>query len=83
MADFVSKIMKNKKNRVSQNTTRHDNEDKSRYVFPLLMCISAMYVAVLLMIHGTINEVQPVPYLDEIYHVPQAQEYCGGNFSHV
>ena len=35
-------------------------------------------------IHGTwlyyINTVVPVPYLDEIFHIPQAQAYCDGQF---
>ena len=25
----------------------------------------------------------PEPYMDEIFHVPQAQHYCRGNFTHV
>ncbi|XP_060079161.1 putative Dol-P-Glc:Glc(2)Man(9)GlcNAc(2)-PP-Dol alpha-1,2-glucosyltransferase [Ylistrum balloti] len=27
------------------------------------------------------NNVQQTPYMDEIFHVPQAQQYCRGNFS--
>lgn len=30
-----------------------------------------------------INYVQPKPYMDEVFHVPQAQQYCNGNFSSV
>ncbi|XP_003384944.1 PREDICTED: dol-P-Glc:Glc(2)Man(9)GlcNAc(2)-PP-Dol alpha-1,2-glucosyltransferase-like [Amphimedon queenslandica] len=29
-----------------------------------------------------INETVPSPYMDEIFHVPQAQQYCRNNFSH-
>jgi len=28
------------------------------------------------------NDVQPEPYMDEIFHVPQAQNYCHGNYHH-
>ena len=28
------------------------------------------------------NSVQPSPYMDEVFHVPQAQNYCQHNFSH-
>lgn len=27
-----------------------------------------------------VNQVVPEPYMDEIFHVPQAQQYCKGNF---
>ncbi|XP_075487886.1 dol-P-Glc:Glc(2)Man(9)GlcNAc(2)-PP-Dol alpha-1,2-glucosyltransferase isoform X1 [Primulina tabacum] len=27
-----------------------------------------------------VNRIVPDPYMDEIFHVPQAQKYCGGNF---
>lgn len=41
------------------------------------------FVFAMLGISWKINQVQTIPYLDEIYHVPQAQEYCRGNFSYV
>ncbi|KAK9290120.1 hypothetical protein L1049_008284 [Liquidambar formosana] len=28
-----------------------------------------------------VNRVVPDPYMDEIFHIPQAQQYCKGNFS--
>ncbi|XP_074373287.1 dol-P-Glc:Glc(2)Man(9)GlcNAc(2)-PP-Dol alpha-1,2-glucosyltransferase isoform X1 [Apium graveolens] len=28
-----------------------------------------------------VNRIVPEPYMDEIFHVPQAQQYCRGNFS--
>ena len=28
------------------------------------------------------NSVQPAPYMDEVFHVPQAANYCHHNFSH-
>ena len=29
------------------------------------------------------NEVQSAPYMDEIFHIPQAQRYCNGSFTEV
>lgn len=59
------------------------NDRINSFVLSVLVCVSAFYVAALLMVSDQINMVQPAPYLDEIYHVPQAQEYCRGNFSYV
>ena len=42
-----------------------------------------IYSTVALFILTTIDAAQPTPYLDEIYHIPQAQEYCRGNFTYV
>ena len=30
-----------------------------------------------------LNAAQPEPYMDEIFHIPQAQKYCQGNFREV
>ena len=30
-----------------------------------------------------INQHIPEPYMDEIFHIPQAQKYCQGDFFHV
>ena len=30
-----------------------------------------------------LNDVQPKPYMDEIFHVKQMQKYCLGRFSEV
>ncbi|XP_048410334.1 dol-P-Glc:Glc(2)Man(9)GlcNAc(2)-PP-Dol alpha-1,2-glucosyltransferase [Stegostoma tigrinum] len=32
-------------------------------------------------VFSAISRVQRAPYMDEIFHVPQAQRYCGGRFS--
>ena len=42
----------------------------------------ALLVAVTSMIFGLFNKEQPQPYMDEIFHIPQAQNYCVGNLSH-
>jgi alpha-1,2-glucosyltransferase len=31
-------------------------------------------------IAALVNSVVPEPYMDEIFHVPQAQQYCHGDF---
>ena len=30
-----------------------------------------------------VNNVQPGPYMDEIFHIRQSQAYCQGNFTQV
>lgn len=30
-----------------------------------------------------VDQIQPKPYMDEIFHVPQAQRYCEGRFREV
>ncbi|XP_069101368.1 dol-P-Glc:Glc(2)Man(9)GlcNAc(2)-PP-Dol alpha-1,2-glucosyltransferase-like [Argopecten irradians] len=45
-------------------------------------CTSILFVALLSIgIALYINNVQKTPYMDEIFHIPQVQQYCGGNFS--
>ena len=49
------------------------------WAFPLsLGILSAMTAAVLALINTTV----PDPYMDEVFHVPQAEKYCSGNFTH-
>ncbi|CAH8318897.1 unnamed protein product [Eruca vesicaria subsp. sativa] len=38
--------------------------------------ITSLWVIPMLMI---VNHIVPEPYMDEIFHVPQAQQYCNGN----
>ena len=75
--------MKEKKSALSQADLQPACCSTSTSVAPLLVCIFAIYTSLLLAISNKINEVQPIPYLDEIYHVPQAKEYCRGNYSYV
>ncbi|XP_063237574.1 putative Dol-P-Glc:Glc(2)Man(9)GlcNAc(2)-PP-Dol alpha-1,2-glucosyltransferase [Bacillus rossius redtenbacheri] len=39
-----------------------------------------IFSAVTIMLFNLINEVQHEPYLDEVFHIPQAQKYCSGMF---
>lgn len=34
-------------------------------------------------IFNVIYQIQPSPYIDETFHVPQAQKYCNGEFREV
>ena len=42
----------------------------------------AILIAITSFIFGLFNNKQPQPYMDEIFHIPQAQNYCVGNLSH-
>merc|ERR1719414_1331959 len=39
-----------------------------------------VYTGITAVILAVINTVQPAPYMDEIFHIPQAQKYCYGKF---
>ena len=47
------------------------------------LIVSAIYGAVTLILATQIHSRIPSPYMDEIFHVPQAQKYCMGNFKEV
>ena len=49
---------------------------------PLLMAIG-LFLGAYTCIFRKLHEKQPDPYMDEIFHVPQAQTYCAGNFTQV
>ncbi|KAF9213903.1 glucosyltransferase [Podila verticillata] len=40
----------------------------------------SLHLVVLLSISSLWNQVQPHPYMDEIFHIPQAQRYCAGDY---
>ena len=41
-----------------------------------------LFTAITAVTFGYFNSVQPDPYMDEIFHIPQAQNYCVGNLGH-
>lgn len=47
----------------------------------LNLCI-VFLVAITSIVFQLFNSEQPGPYMDEIFHIPQAQNYCIGNLSH-
>ena len=67
----------------SRSKSSYSIENESLVNYSLYLGAVSVYLGTLLIISNVINEIQPLPYLDEIYHIPQAQEYCRGNFSHV
>lgn len=48
--------------------------------FPI---ISIFYLIILIFNYIVINHIQHEEFIDEIFHIPQARQYCDGNFSHV
>ena len=48
-----------------------------------LLSVSVLVAAVagVYMLAGTVNTIVPEPYMDEIFHVPQAQSFCAGNYT--
>jgi len=45
-------------------------------IFVFLMVYSVVSLVV-------IDEIQPEPYMDEVFHIPQTQKYCDGIFDEV
>jgi alpha-1,2-glucosyltransferase len=41
----------------------------------------SVYIAVLIAQLALVNRIVPEPYMDEIFHVPQTQQWCAGNWS--
>ncbi|MCL7039796.1 hypothetical protein MKW94_016056, partial [Papaver nudicaule] len=44
------------------------------------LAISAIVISWVIPISLLVNHIVPDPYMDEIFHIPQAQQYCKGNF---
>lgn len=55
----------------------------SKALFAAVATVTALLVIVTLYIFNVIYEVQPLPFLDEIFHIPQAEKYCRGLFREV
>lgn len=47
------------------------------------LLVFLFYGALSVGIHWQVNMIQPEPYMDEIFHVPQCQKYCSGMYSEV
>ncbi|XP_047960649.1 dol-P-Glc:Glc(2)Man(9)GlcNAc(2)-PP-Dol alpha-1,2-glucosyltransferase isoform X4 [Salvia hispanica] len=43
--------------------------------------VASVVTLCLIPVHLIVNRFVPDPYMDEIFHVPQAQHYCRGNFT--
>jgi len=55
---------------------RRYNVEMSFFLFTV-----AVFSASLAIVGNLVNQNVPKPYMDEIFHVPQAQQYCSGNFT--
>lgn len=50
---------------------------------PLALSVISAYAVTATIIATKLSEVIPLPYMDEIFHIPQAQRYCNGSFFEV
>ena len=50
-------------------------------MFPKFLLSLAVYSVMLGVVGDLVTKNVPDPYMDEIFHIPQAQQYCSGNFS--
>jgi hypothetical protein len=51
--------------------------------FAALAAVCVLFALITLCIFNMVYEVQPLPFLDEIFHIPQAEKYCRGLFREV
>jgi hypothetical protein len=51
--------------------------------FAAAATVLILLAIVTLCIFNMVYEVQPLPFLDEIFHIPQAEKYCRGLFREV
>ena len=57
-------------------------EDKMADNMTGRFALIAVFLGITVALLRYFNEIQPEPYMDEIFHIPQAQNYCSYNFSH-
>jgi len=50
-------------------------------MFPKFLASLAVYSVMLGVVGDMVTKAVPEPYMDEIFHIPQARQYCSGNFS--
>uniref|UniRef100_H2Z275 Dol-P-Glc:Glc(2)Man(9)GlcNAc(2)-PP-Dol alpha-1,2-glucosyltransferase n=1 Tax=Ciona savignyi TaxID=51511 RepID=H2Z275_CIOSA len=48
---------------------------------PSMLSKTGIYLAVSCVLFQVIYQAQPTPFIDEIFHIPQAQKFCNGHFS--
>ena len=49
----------------------------------ILVIAALVYFHSNFFLFSTIDDTVNMPYMDEIFHVPQAQQYCVGNYDEV
>ena len=50
-------------------------------MFPKFLLTLGIYAALLCVVGELVDKNVPAAYMDEIFHIPQAQRYCAGNFT--
>jgi DIE2/ALG10 family len=58
-------------------------EEKKSHGSLVFQAVLVIYTILTFLILWLIDKTQPESYLDEVFHVPQAQVYCQGNFTYV
>ena len=61
-------------------TTPTMGTQQPSFIFPLVL---GSFTAVSYVFLVAVYTVQPTPFIDEAFHVPQAQKYCDGRFNEV
>ena len=51
--------------------------------FSSFTAVSLLFICISGVIQLKFDNEQPEPYMDEIFHIPQAQRYCDGRFKEV
>ena len=54
-----------------------------RWHVPGLLATVAVFSATSVLVFHHVYRLQPTPFIDEAFHVPQCQRYCAGNFTQV
>ena len=76
-------LIKMKSKKSVKGEEQHAMEEKKSHGSLLFQAVLVIYTILSFFILWLIDKTQPEPYLDEVFHVPQAQIYCQGNFTHV
>lgn len=56
-------------------------QDVKRRMIVMTVLAFLAYASVLLVVFLVVNREVPDPYMDEVFHVDQAQRYCAGNMT--
>ena len=54
-----------------------------RWNTPGLLATVAVFSVTSLVVFHHMYQLQPTPFIDEAFHIPQCRHYCAGNFTQV
>lgn len=66
-----------------ENTNAELMIDRTYTKMILLAVLCVLFCTATIIVFNIINNTQSKAYMDEIFHVPQAQQYCDANFTSV